>query len=161
MRRPDRFRASMKATPEDVAKVPTRRESRSHSLTASMKATPEDVAKHGSRHHKVGNVAGLNEGHARRRGEDRREPCPNRPASAPGLNEGHARRRGEVERLDIQDMRAAAASMKATPEDVAKPKRPRPLTEDHHERLNEGHARRRGEATAPDLTSARQPPPPQ
>ena len=42
--------ASMKATPEDVAKGVTRQVDRfTHLLLASMKATPEDVAKARSR----------------------------------------------------------------------------------------------------------------
>ena len=63
-----------------------------------------------------------------------------------GLNEGHARRRGEggCDRRRHPGIRAA--SMKATPEDVAKVReRPSTSTPAAH-RLNEGHARRRGEA---------------
>ena len=59
-----------------------------------MKATPEDVAKHPRPHRNQGD-------HTR-------------------LNEGHARRRGEVDVYDQVQGPIWAASMKATPEDVAK-----------------------------------------
>ena len=62
-----------------------------------MKATPEDVAKTW-------------------RSPRRLNQRPDKPLR---LNEGHARRRGEVEVVGVTD-ELFAASMKATPEDVAK-----------------------------------------
>ena len=87
--------ASMKATPEDVAK---------HQLCdkaalvrqASMKATPEDVAK----------LTTQTAWHPERDGGR--------------LNEGHARRRGEARSSMTSTPIRPSASMKATPEDVAK-----------------------------------------
>ena len=59
----------MKATPEDVAKDTIIPAAKIISPHASKKATPEDVAKPiGAREATVCKV-GLNEGHARRRGE--------------------------------------------------------------------------------------------
>ena len=61
----------MKATPEDVAKTKAAEAAGASNPAASMKATPEDVAKPSTwptsarRSRKS-----LNEGHARRRGED-------------------------------------------------------------------------------------------
>ena len=62
----------MKATPEDVAKPAAIRGWRLAG-DASMKATPEDVAK--------------------------QTPPGSLPTASRGLNEGHARRRGEVAEL--------------------------------------------------------------
>ena len=134
--------ASMKATPEDVAKPPgTAEHGRPH--RASMKATPEDVAKWEAL-------------------------CPSHDDGSNRLNEGHARRRGEGGRIPAVPGPCRVASMKATPEDVAKhgwrdpqgtPGRasmkatPEDVAKDliaaqaasGDARLNEGHARRRGE----------------
>ena len=59
----------MKATPEDVAKIKHHRTGDSTNDDASMKATPEDVAKCAIRPATLDCIVGLNEGHARRRGE--------------------------------------------------------------------------------------------
>ena len=61
----------MKATPEDVAKRELDTEHRIRLDTASMKATPEDVAKKALIGRPASAGTRLNEGHARRRGEDR------------------------------------------------------------------------------------------
>ena len=61
-----------------------------------MKATPEDVAKWDREGFDQGCVVGLNEGHARRRGEELSGVL--EPLSVRRLNEGHARRRGEERR---------------------------------------------------------------
>ena len=85
-----------------------------------MKATPEDVAKPssgGPQSH--WQDRSLNEGHARRRGEDPKQRSW-AEATPPCLNEGHARRRGEVRWRHVHGRRPRRASMKATPEDVAK-----------------------------------------
>ena len=85
----------MKATPEDVAK---RNQFCTHPAEvgpASMKATPEDVAKDGCMSGRSLSSQRLNEGHARRRGEDAQpSDCPLHLTDR--LNEGHARRRGEA-----------------------------------------------------------------
>ena len=63
--------ASMKATPEDVAKSWRSAYAGVMMPGASMKATPEDVAKVGYCLVRFALLPdGLNEGHARRRGED-------------------------------------------------------------------------------------------
>ena len=140
-------KASMKATPEDVAKSmrstrrsaePTSRLNEGHARRrgeaescmtgplyrscplASMKATPEDVAKQIRQETGIaGMPGGLNEGHARRRGEATSQRW-RRTLPVGRLNEGHARRRGEAHRTHHQHRTMRTASMKATPEDVAK-----------------------------------------
>jgi hypothetical protein len=122
---------------------------------ASMKATPEDVAKL-TRHRTRAHIAhfSLNEGHARRRGEGLLDRCGHRHVDT-RLNEGHARRRGEVGScVDHAALWQVHASMKATPEDVAK-RFTSPPTCIRPARLNEGHARRRGEGntSSPSVNS--------
>ena len=115
----DSDHASMKATPEDVAKQLVS-VLQSGQISASMKATPEDVAK-STADAVVDDPTirrGLNEGHARRRGEAGQERHPQRLATR--LNEGHARRRGEADSAKGGSSSSRSASMKATPEDVAK-----------------------------------------
>ena len=84
-----------------------------------MKATPEDVAKLIGYDASGAAIWGsLNEGHARRRGEGRL--LLRRHRSSRRLNEGHARRRGEAADGGKSTYTEGGASMKATPEDVAK-----------------------------------------
>ena len=137
--------ASMKATPEDVAKTARLAALLTWACVASMKATPEDVAKRSTSISSSTMGSGLNEGHARRRGEAlvrvngkawrmaSMKATPEDVAKALCrlrltfrricLNEGHARRRGEDERQQHDHTHRSNASMKATPEDVAKRRR--------------------------------------
>ena len=112
--------ASMKATPEDVAKIDEVLDGVTCDDVASMKATPEDVAKNSSPLWRRSRPSRLNEGHARRRGEARGFRLGIGGITA-CLNEGHARRRGEARNQDSAPSNVTPpASMKATPEDVAK-----------------------------------------
>ena len=83
-----------------------------------MKATPEDVAKQVATRKRWSGSSRLNEGHARRRGEVRRHARSRRPlgASMKATPEDVAKLPCSLRSLQL----VWPASMKATPEDVAK-----------------------------------------